>query len=144
MDNDSGVGSLEEQGAQLSNDVIGQVVGRDTKNADGTKKAYQPKVSTWGVFERPDNISKEFGGGRKISMGGEEETEEQIAERRKRVQDKLNKYRKEQGIDVDEGTKSRWYVALKNAKASLSKGNFQEGIELLQDNAQRRDSCTSG
>ena len=133
VDNDSGVGSLEEQGAQLSNDVIGQVVGRDTKNADGTKKAYQPKVSTWGVFERPDNISKEFGGGRKISMGGEEETEEQIAERRKRVQDKLNKYRKEQGIDVDEGTKSRWYVALKDAKASLSKGNFQEGIELLQD-----------
>ena len=57
-----------------------QVVGRETKNADGTKKAYQPKVSTWGVFERPDNISKEFGGGRKISMGGEEETEEQIAE----------------------------------------------------------------
>jgi tetratricopeptide (TPR) repeat protein len=137
VDNEAGVGSLEEQGQQLSNDVIGQVVTRETNekntNADGTKKAYQPKVSTWGVFERPDNISKEFGGGRKIGLGGEEESPEQIAERRARVQAKLGKWRQEQGMDVDEGTKSRWYVALKGAKVSLSQGKFEEGIEALED-----------
>ena len=137
VDNEAGVGSLEEQGQQLSNDVIGQVVTRETNekntNADGTKKAYQPKVSTWGVFERPDNISKEFGGGRKIGLGGEEESPEQIAERRARVQAKLGKWRQEQGMDVDEGTKSRWYVALKGAKVSLSQGRFEEGIEALED-----------
>ena len=68
-----------------------QVVGRETKNADGTKKAYRPKVSTWGVFERPDNISKEFGGGRKISLGGEEETEEQKEETEKETEEPRRK-----------------------------------------------------
>lgn len=29
-------------------------------------EAYKPKVSTWGVFPRPQNISKAFGGGRTI------------------------------------------------------------------------------
>ena len=30
---------------------------------------YSPKVSTWGVFERPANISKAYGGGRTIRAG---------------------------------------------------------------------------
>ena len=32
---------------------------------------YRPKVSTWGMFPRPDNISKAYGGGRTIQKGGE-------------------------------------------------------------------------
>ena len=40
MDNEA-LGSLEA-GAQLSNDIIGQVVA-ETKNADGTKKAISPR-----------------------------------------------------------------------------------------------------
>ena len=35
--------------------------------ADG--EAYRPKVATWGVFPRPANISKEFGGGRTLRPG---------------------------------------------------------------------------
>lgn len=31
--------------------------------------SYKPKVATWGVFPRPDNISKTFGGGRTIRPG---------------------------------------------------------------------------
>jgi len=30
---------------------------------------YNPKVSTWGVFARPSNISKAFGGGKTIRPG---------------------------------------------------------------------------
>lgn len=30
---------------------------------------YSPKVSTWGVFERPANISEAYGGGRTIKAG---------------------------------------------------------------------------
>ena len=30
---------------------------------------YKPKVATWGVFPRPENISKAFGGGRTIRPG---------------------------------------------------------------------------
>eukprot|EP00976_Prorocentrum_cordatum_P073342 1181048-Prorocentrum_minimum.AAC.1 len=32
---------------------------------------YRPTVSTWGVFPRPDNISKAYGGGRTLKPGGE-------------------------------------------------------------------------
>lgn len=31
--------------------------------------AYRPKVATWGVFPRPPNISKKYGGGRTIRPG---------------------------------------------------------------------------
>ena len=30
---------------------------------------YQPKVSTWGAFPRPNNISEAYGGGRNIAPG---------------------------------------------------------------------------
>ena len=30
---------------------------------------YSPKVATWGVFERPANISEAYGGGRTIRAG---------------------------------------------------------------------------
>ena len=30
---------------------------------------YNPKVATWGVFERPANISEAYGGGRTIKAG---------------------------------------------------------------------------
>ena len=46
---------------------------------------YKPKVSTWGVFERPANISKTFGGGRNLQLGGALEDETASAERKRRV-----------------------------------------------------------
>lgn len=38
-------------------------------SADGTESGYRPKVATWGVFPRPQNISEAFGGGRNIRPG---------------------------------------------------------------------------
>ena len=46
---------------------------------------YRPKVATWGVFERPANISKAFGGGRNLRPGGVLEDENATAERKRRV-----------------------------------------------------------
>lgn len=43
------------------------------KNYSTDKKvmdpSYSPKVATWGVFERPANISETYGGGRTIKAG---------------------------------------------------------------------------
>jgi hypothetical protein len=33
------------------------------------EEAYNPKVSTWGVFPRPSNISKAYGGGKTFRPG---------------------------------------------------------------------------
>lgn len=35
----------------------------------GPDGAYRPKVATWGVFPRPANISREYGGGRTLRPG---------------------------------------------------------------------------
>lgn len=32
--------------------------------------SHKPKVGTWGLFERPADISKAYGGGRKVGVGG--------------------------------------------------------------------------
>eukprot|EP00187_Rhodella_violacea_P007408 CAMPEP_0174896830 /NCGR_PEP_ID=MMETSP0167-20121228/10936_1 /TAXON_ID=38298 /ORGANISM="Rhodella maculata, Strain CCMP736" /LENGTH=264 /DNA_ID=CAMNT_0016136501 /DNA_START=129 /DNA_END=923 /DNA_ORIENTATION=- len=76
-------------------------------NADapknGTEPAkYNPKVSTWGVFERPDDISKAYGGGKNIPMGG---VKAQITEEQRKKDEKvkqlLAEYRKGLGIDLE-------------------------------------------
>eukprot|EP00889_Picochlorum_renovo_P006830 jgi/Picre1/33860/NNA_001339.t1 len=42
---------------------------------------HKPKVATWGVFPRPQNISETYGGGRNIKPGQVLETEEEAAAR---------------------------------------------------------------
>lgn len=45
--------------------VTGSVGGRWEKPTEGTEvDKHKPVVSTWGVFERPKDMSKAFGGGR--------------------------------------------------------------------------------
>ena len=42
---------------------------------------YTPKVATWGIFPRPKNISKAYGGGRNIRPGQALETDDQKKKR---------------------------------------------------------------
>lgn len=45
--------------------VTGSVGGRWEKPlSDATEEMHKPAVGTWGVFERPKDISKAYGGGR--------------------------------------------------------------------------------
>jgi hypothetical protein len=57
-----------------------QGVGQGEAAGEGGE-AYQPKVTTWGVFPRPKDISKEYGGGRDLKPGQALETKEQRAAR---------------------------------------------------------------
>ena len=85
----------------------------DATQSEDPTAAYQPKVSTWGVFPRPDNISTAYGGGRSIKAGEfKMETDEEKEQRRARVKLKLRKYREDAGIDVDNATRRRWNMAL--------------------------------
>lgn len=58
--------------------------------------AYRPKVATWGMFPRPANISREFGGGRTIQAGQALEPEEVREARKARVAAAMAAYRKDQ------------------------------------------------
>jgi hypothetical protein len=45
------------------------------------EEPYRPKVTTWGVFPRPRNVSEAYGGGRNIKPGQALETDAQRAAR---------------------------------------------------------------
>ncbi|VFQ94516.1 unnamed protein product [Cuscuta campestris] len=68
---------------------------------DDRMDVYKPKVSTWGVFPRPNNISKTFGGGRIIKPGEALETAEEKAAKDARMRELLAAYDKKAGLYVD-------------------------------------------
>ncbi|XP_010999594.1 PREDICTED: uncharacterized protein LOC105107388 isoform X4 [Populus euphratica] len=72
---------------------------------DDNPDLYKPKVSTWGVFPRPGNISKTFGGGKTIRPGDELETAEARAAKDERTKQLIAAYRKSIGLNVDPNVK---------------------------------------
>ena len=46
-------------------------------------------LRSWGVFERPADISKAYGGGKKIGVGGFQEDEEERKRKQKAMEDRL-------------------------------------------------------
>ena len=94
---------------------------------------YQPKVSTWGVFPRPDNISKTYGGGKTIKAGEYvAETEEEKEARRARIREKMNKYREDKGVNISNGTLVRWQAALTESQTLMRQGKLTQGVQLLE------------
>ena len=75
--------------------------GDDGSGSAEGENGYRPKVATWGVFPRPDNISKAFGGGRTIRPGDALEAPEEKEARLKRQRAALDGYRKKVGLVVD-------------------------------------------
>ncbi|KAB1224579.1 hypothetical protein CJ030_MR2G004971 [Morella rubra] len=67
---------------------------------------YKPKVSSWGVFPRPGNISKTFGGGRVIRPGEVLETTEEKAAKEARTRELLAAYNNKIGLKLDPKLKS--------------------------------------
>ncbi|CAI9102847.1 OLC1v1001202C1 [Oldenlandia corymbosa var. corymbosa] len=67
---------------------------------------YKPKVSTWGVFPRPSNISKTYGGGRVIRPGEVLETAEDRAAKEARTRQLLSAYKSKIGLNIRPELKS--------------------------------------
>jgi hypothetical protein len=126
----------DEKPTDLAQQVLDEAAA-ETNGSGGSApsptEAYKPKVSTWGVFPRPDNISATYGGGKTIKAGEfVAETEEEKEKRRARVKAKLNKYREEAGITVDNGTRSRWNVALTECKTLMRLGKLVEARDIVE------------
>ena len=74
----------------------------DSKQAAAALSSkHKPKVSTWGVFERPADISTAFGGGKRIGVDGYQEDEEARARKREEVEANLKAYRQSIGADTE-------------------------------------------
>ncbi|KAF5742431.1 hypothetical protein HS088_TW09G00479 [Tripterygium wilfordii] len=89
---------------------------------------YKPKVSTWGVFPRPSNISKTFGGGKTIRPGDVLETAEDRAAKDEHTRQLVAAYKKKAGLTIDAKLKSECEEALKEGDSLMDTGNLRDAM----------------
>uniref|UniRef100_A0A6V3KNB4 Uncharacterized protein n=1 Tax=Lotharella globosa TaxID=91324 RepID=A0A6V3KNB4_9EUKA len=92
------------------------------------KKNYKPKVSTWGVFERPKDISKAFGGGRTIKAGEYDKWLEQ----QKKVEEEKRKLLGTQEEKFDPKLEQEARQNMSIAFTMLENTQFYEAKDLFQ------------
>eukprot|EP00897_Mesotaenium_endlicherianum_P000994 jgi/Mesen1/10896/ME000095S10232 len=98
----------------------------------GEGELYKPKVSTWGVFPRPRDISRTYGGGRTIRPGESLETAEEKAAREARTKKLLDDYRIASGMDIDPQLKAACDKALKAGGEYMEWGNLRDALEQFE------------
>lgn len=101
--------------------------------APKTDADYKPKVSTWGVFPRPENISRTYGGGRAIPLGGKEATAESRAYDA-RVAEKLARYRGSSSEEAELEAKHSDEIdaAIAEANAMMGRGFGYDAASVLR------------
>ncbi|KAL4289682.1 hypothetical protein GQ457_14G026570 [Hibiscus cannabinus] len=102
------------------------------QNTEEDAEVYKPKVSTWGVFPRPGNISKTFGGGRTIRPGEVLETEEDRNAKNERTRQSLAAYKKKVGLTVDPKLRSECDEALKDGDSLMDSGKLKEALSYYE------------
>jgi len=94
--------SLEEKKQQLkemkqeTTGVGGSFAGQNRTAMDDT---YQPKSGSWGAFPRPRDISKAYGGGRRVGPGYS--NEQANLDAAQATANRLRRYREKVGIEVE-------------------------------------------
>ena len=94
-------------------------------------QSHKPARASWGVFERPADISKAFGGGRKIGVDGYKPSEEEMEASRRATLAKLSEYQKSVGVDrrLEEEHKDEIDQALAEYDAWMGKVGRERPIE---------------
>ena len=105
----------------------------DQKAATKVGRHKPTKAGSWGVFERPADISKAYGGGRQIGVGGYQVSEEEIAKKRAETEARLKKYRKGFGADeeLEAAHKDEIVEAAKEARQLMRFGATKAALEEL-------------
>ncbi|GFP92440.1 hypothetical protein PHJA_001388200 [Phtheirospermum japonicum] len=93
---------------------------------------YKPKVSTWGVFPRPSNISKTYGGGKTIRPGEALETADERAAKEARTKQLVTAYKSKIGLNIDPKVKSECEKALNNGDLLMDLGKLNEALPFYE------------
>ncbi|XP_048140519.1 uncharacterized protein LOC115756544 isoform X2 [Rhodamnia argentea] len=94
---------------------------------------YKPKVSSWGVFPRPSNISEKFGGGRTIRPGEVLETAEDRAAKDAHTRELVAAYNRKMGLNIDAKLKSECEKALKDGDSLMDVGKLTEALPFYEE-----------
>jgi len=92
---------------------------------------YQPKSGSWGAFPRPRDISKAYGGGRRVGPGY---SNEKVASSVEDTREKLQRYRVKAGIDVESEKEHAGAIeeALKIASYAMQRGIYSTAVSALE------------
>ncbi|KAM1811898.1 hypothetical protein ACFX12_028481 [Malus domestica] len=106
---------------------------RQTEQTQGDNPdLYKPKVSSWGVFPRPNDISKTFGGGRVIRPGQVLETAEEKAAKEARTRQLVAAYKSKMGLNIDPKLRAECEKALKDGDSLMNVGELKEALIYYQ------------
>jgi len=89
------------------------------------------------VFERPSDISKAYGGGKKIPFGGEAKDPAEVEEKRKKTMAKIQQYRRKrleldnEGLEDDTLNKAK--LGLERGKILMRKGSLAAAREEFEN-----------
>ncbi|KAJ7550138.1 hypothetical protein O6H91_07G085300 [Diphasiastrum complanatum] len=114
-------------------EIITRDAGESVNQMDGSDDLYKPKVATWGVFPRPANISKTYGGGRTIKPGEQLETDDEKKAREAKTQQLLADYRRKLGLDVDPVIKANCEKIMKQGNSLMDSGKLREALGCFED-----------
>ncbi|KAJ8435590.1 hypothetical protein Cgig2_021744 [Carnegiea gigantea] len=103
-----------------------------TSSEEESPDLYKPKVSTWGVFPRPRDISKTFGGGRNIRPGEALETPQDRATKEARTKQLLASYERKIGLSMDPKLKAECEEALEDGDLLMDVGKLIEALPYYQ------------
>lgn len=123
----------------LNNSVIDNIVNTSNikintiseKALAAREDTYKPKVSTWGVFDRPKDISKAYGGGRVISKAEMDRMDEENEERQK-LENKENKQYLTQSMLLEKENETKIKDALNRSRNYMTMGNRKSAVALLE------------
>ncbi|KAL9843476.1 putative tetratricopeptide-like helical domain superfamily [Arabidopsis thaliana] len=102
------------------------------QEGDGNSDVYKPKVSTWGVFPRPSNISKTFGGGRTLRPGDSVETAEERIVREQKTKKLLIAYKESLGLNIDPKLKLECEKAIDVGNSLMDSGKLKEALPYYE------------
>jgi len=104
--------------------------------AEAQEEVHKPSTSgSWGVFERPKDISKAYGGGKRVGVGGVKEDPAEAARKAAETAAILAKFRKGNGSVAPSKERERSEeinAALEKARVSMAKGYCDEAVGYLE------------
>lgn len=113
---------------QITSGVGGSWRKDQTENVE----LYQPKTGSWGAFPRPRDISKAYGGGRRVGPGySNEESRLKSAEA---TRQRLREYREKAGIEVqsEKDHAAEIEEAIRIGSLAMQRGMYSTSVSALE------------
>jgi hypothetical protein len=125
------VDKKEEDSAEKQKKTTTGVGGKWIKDQDNSTDYYKPKSGSWGAFPRPKDISKAYGGGRRVGVGFSKEDDAVGDMRTKKL---LKDYRIKVGIEVPTEKEHAAEIeeALQIGQLAMQRGVYATAVSALE------------